>query len=120
MSYNRMKEVMESIKLSKEEKRQIIDRCRERKVMAHGKCNVVKKRFILAGAIGVIVCGLTTYGVIDYVDARMTSISKAEVQETLDSVYGAKVEASSFSRKLSEGEKQRYNQLYQSYIVSVL
>ncbi|MCM1263203.1 MAG: hypothetical protein NC313_10825 [Butyrivibrio sp.] len=117
-----LKEVMEQIHISPKMQEEII--MNVKKQMKHGKKKAwnIKKiaaaaaSFVLAiGIISILLPSPAQAMVSSFVKARMESIPKEKVQETLDMIRAQDAVADGFSRVYSENEEERSHELWQAY-----
>lgn len=115
MSQNKFNQIMNQIQLSEQDKDRILKNCKKQK-------HVDNKLFLYSGQIAAALCiallsatSLTAYAAVNAYQAYMEQMSAEEVQERYDNLHEGIKEGDSFSRKLTEVERERMNQLREEY-----
>jgi len=115
MKQNKFNHIMNQIQLSEQDKERILKNCQKQK-------HVDNKLFLYSGQIAAALCiallsatSLTAYAAVNAYQAYMEQMSAEEMKERYDNIHEGTKEGDSFSRKLTETERARMNQLREEY-----
>lgn len=115
MRDNRMQNMMDNIKLSEQDKRRIVESCLERQHVQNRGFRY-SRQIAAALAIGVLsVSSLTVYAAVNAYQAYMEKMSREEIAERYGEVQSGEKGADSFSRPLSEAERNSLKELTIAY-----
>lgn len=106
---------MNQIQLSEQDKERILKNCNKER-------HVDNKLFLYSGQIAAALCiallsatSITAYAAVNAYQAYMEQMSTEEVQERYDNLQEGNKGGDSFSRKLTEAERERMKQLREEY-----
>lgn len=115
MRQNRIQNMMDNIELSELDKQRILNNCMKGRHVQN-KVFRYSKQIAAALAVG-IVCtsSLSVYAAVSAYQAYMEKMSSEEVQERYDNVQSSTKDADSFSRPLTETERDGLDQMREAY-----